>query len=107
MDIETVRNIIIEEIKKTEESIDEYKVLVQPIAPDNAYGRISRMDAIVRKSVSEELLRKAEERLSKLKTIETTIDTKDFGLCKRCKNPIPIMRILMVPESPYCINCVR
>lgn len=100
-----VKEKIIAEIKKTEKSILEYKEITKPIAPENAIGRVSRMDAINNKSVTEAALRQAEEKLSKLKYVLTQVEESDFGLCARCKRPIPVGRILLMPQSRYCINC--
>ena len=57
-----VQHIIKEEINKTTASIKHYKMLTKPIAPENAIGRISRMDAINNKSVNEAALIKAEQK---------------------------------------------
>ena len=43
--------IINDDIAKTESAIERYKELTKPIAPENAIGRVSRMDAINNKSV--------------------------------------------------------
>jgi len=110
MDEKTTNEIkekIITEIEKTEKSILEYKELTKPIAPENAIGRISRMDAINNKSVAEAALRKAEEKLNKLKYVQGQLDDKDFGLCLKCKKQIPIGRILLMPQSRYCVNCAQ
>lgn len=93
------------EIEKTEKSIIEYKEMTKPIAPENAIGRVSRMDAINNKSVAEAALRKAEEKLSKLKYVLTQVDEDDFGICVKCKKPIPLGRILLMPQSRHCVNC--
>lgn len=98
---------ISEEITKTTGHISDYKELTRPIAPDDAIGRVSRMDAINNKSVTEAALRKAEEKLSGLQHVQSKIDDPDFGLCARCSKPIPLGRILFKPESPYCVNCAR
>lgn len=95
------------EIAKTGQLIQDYKELTQPIAPDDAIGRVSRMDAINNKSVTEAALRKAEEKLTMLRHVKSKIDDPDFGLCARCHSPIPIGRILFKPESSYCVNCAR
>ena len=100
-----IKKKILAEIKKTSESIADYKEMTQPIAPENAIGRISRMDAINNKSVTEAALRKAEEKLGKLNYVLTKINDSDFGLCARCKQPIPLGRILMMPQSLYCVRC--
>lgn len=102
-----IKEKIIAEIDKTEKSIIEYKEITKPIAPENAIGRISRMDAINNKSVVEAALRQAEEKLEKLKYMLSQIGEKDFGLCTKCKKPIPIGRILLMPQSRHCVNCAN
>ena len=94
-----------QEIKKTTESINEYKQLNKPMAPDNAIGRVSRMDAINNRSVLNAALKKAELKLEKLKTVKREIGKQHFGLCLNCKNQIPIARLIIVPESKKCVNC--
>jgi len=104
---ENIKQTILDEISKTEKSIEEYKDMVKPISPDVAIGRISRMDAINNKSVMEASLRQAEEKLRNLNKVLSQIDSKEFGMCMKCKQPIPIGRILIRPESLYCVNCAR
>ena len=98
---------ILEEIKKTKKTIEDYSELTKPIAPDVAIGRVSRMDAINNKSVTEAALRKAKEKLENLQLVLTKIGKKDFGICMRCGSEIPLGRILFRPESLYCVNCAR
>ena len=100
-----IQHKIKEEIKNTMSSIAEYKELSKPIAPENAIGRVSRMDAINNKSVTELALRKAEEKLKKLKIVEKEMQKQNFGICIRCNNNIPIGRLLIIPESRKCVNC--
>ena len=100
-----IRAIIESEIDKTGKQITEYKELTKPIAPENSIGRISRMDAINNKSVTEAALRKAKEKFEKLKYALTKVDDDDFGLCFKCRQPIPVGRILIVPQSRTCVKC--
>ena len=93
------------EIKQTTLSVKEYSKLTKPIAPENSIGRVSRMDAINNKSVIEAALRKLEEKLGKLKFIKTQVYNNDFGICIKCNKEIPIERMLIVPESRFCVNC--
>ena len=102
---ESVRNQIEKEIDRTEKDIIEYKEDTKPIAPENAIGRISRMDAINNKSVMEAALRKAEEKLKSLKYLLGKVDDSDFGFCANCKNEIPLPRMLFMPQSAFCVNC--
>jgi DnaK suppressor protein len=102
---EEIRKLIEAEIEKTARLIDEYKALTKPIAPDVAIGRISRMDAINNKSVTEAALRQAEHKLDKLKYVLTTVGKEEFGVCLKCKKAIPLGRILIRPESQHCVQC--
>ncbi|MFN4762955.1 TraR/DksA family transcriptional regulator [Gillisia sp. Q332] len=94
-----------EEIKKTEAQIIEYRELTKPISPENAIGRVSRMDAINNKSINEAALRQVEQKLKDLQRVLEKAGSKDFGICLRCKKPIPIGRLMIRPESLYCVPC--
>ena len=65
------------------------------------------MDAINNKSVNQVALTNAETKLNNLKVALSNIDDVDFGICIRCKKPIPLGRILLMPQSITCVNCTR
>ncbi|WP_319590243.1 TraR/DksA C4-type zinc finger protein [uncultured Draconibacterium sp.] len=100
-----IRAQLIAEIAKTEKLIQEYSELTKPVEPENAIGRISRMDAINNKSVTEATLRKAKDKLEKLKFALSKVDDDDFGLCVKCKKSIPLGRILIMPQALTCVSC--
>ena len=93
------------EIPKLKKRIANYRELTKPIAPENAIGRVSRMDAINNKSVLENSLRNAEQKLAQLEKVADRIDDKDFGICAKCKTSIPIQRIMLQPQSRFCVKC--
>ena len=95
------------EISKTTKNIADYKDMTIPEALDCAVGRVSRMDAINNKSVTQAALRQAEEKLKKLNYVLSQVHKNNFGLCARCGKHIPIGRILLMPESVHCVNCAR
>ncbi len=49
--LKEIQQKLLSEIETTQLKVDEYTELCKPIAPANAIGRISRMDAINNKSV--------------------------------------------------------
>ncbi len=95
------------EIIKTKEKIVDYTEMSKAVSPDDAIGRLSRMDAINNKSVAESALHKAKEKLKKLEYVKTQIGKEGFGICKNCQSPIPVGRIIIRPESVYCVNCAE
>lgn len=107
MDTKELHRLFESEIVKTAKRVEQYETLAQPIAPDDSIGRVSRMDAINNKGVMDAALRKARERLEGLKRNLEKLGTKDFGVCVKCANKIPTERILLAPQSSFCVNCAR
>jgi DnaK suppressor protein len=107
MENNKIKEKILEEIAQTEKQITSYRENTKPVAPDTAIGRISRMDAIVNKSVLEASLSQAENRLVKLKYALSIVDSPDFGTCVACGEDIPVGRILIMPETMYCVKCAE
>ena len=104
-DLNMAKESIEKSIKETKKDISNLKELTKPISPENAIGRVSRMDAINNKSVNEAALRSAINKLNLLDSALQRINNKDFGLCIRCKNEIPIQRIILMPQSNRCVHC--
>ena len=94
-------------IARAEEDIEGYKSVTQPISPDNAYGRLSRMDAINNKAVMDNALRNTQEKLQQLKYMLQKLDADDFGQCVKCGNPIEPMRMIAMPQTAICVSCAK
>ena len=100
-----IENKINLELEETRRNIDSLSELAKPIAPDNAIGRLSRMDAIGTKSINEASLSRAKIKLEQLKSVLADLDDPDFGICIECDESIPIARIMLMPESRLCVRC--
>ena len=81
-----------------DERIEEYRELTKPIPPENAIGRVSRMDAINNRSVNEAALRTAEQQKADLlRALERLKDDK-FGLCQPVESASPLVGFCWSPE---------
>ncbi|MGE4423978.1 MAG: TraR/DksA family transcriptional regulator [Pseudodesulfovibrio sp.] len=97
-----------EEMDALRAEIPRLEEQVKPVAPDNAIGRISRMDTIVNQSVAEAQLSKARVRLARLEEALKRVDQdEEFGLCLDCGEPIPMARLKAMPETGYCVDCAE
>jgi DnaK suppressor protein len=105
MDKAEFQNVLQQEIGRTQATVEDLKRMTEPVAPDVAIGRISRMDAINNKSVSEAALRKAEEKLADLQRIQGRLDEDGFGVCRRCGASIPMQRLILMPHVQHCVHC--
>lgn len=103
---EGLRQAIEEEIGKCEENVGRLKEASKPVAPDNAIGRLTRMEAINSKHMAEANLASTKQRLQALKsTLQRLDNDPDFGLCIVCGEEIPEKRLLVRPESTKCVRC--
>tara|TARA_B100000989_G_scaffold107539_1_gene78804 strand:+ start:101 stop:430 length:330 start_codon:yes stop_codon:yes gene_type:complete len=107
MNKKKLKKAILVKIAQLETEIKEIKKLVAPIEPENAIGRISRMDAINNKTINDRLLRNAAEKLKKLKLALSRIGEPKFGFCALCEQAIQEARLMLTPESSLCISCAR
>lgn len=96
---------LMELIELQENEIAMLESMTQPISPENSIGRVSRMDAIQNKGISEASLRNKKSKLSKLKVALSKVDKDNFGVCSRCERPIQVARLMYMPESSRCLNC--
>jgi len=97
---------LIEEVKSIKEKIITFGKMSKPIAPDNAIGRLTRMEAINAKSINDANIRTAKIRLMKLEKALEGINDPDFGICQLCEKKIPLKRLMIVPESNVCVQCL-
>jgi DnaK suppressor protein len=89
-------------LKKFFAVMEESVNLLSPEGPDN---RISLRAMIKMKSADERELRFARVRLNKLESAFKKIDDPEFGTCFICEQPIPLARLLAVPETTRCVKC--
>lgn len=107
MDRNKIKEKLLQELNDTRKQVDRYRDLSKPIAPENAIGRVSRMDAINNKSVNEAALRKAQIKLRNIELALNRVDDADFGICVSCNQAIPEGRILLMPQTIRCVRCSR
>jgi DnaK suppressor protein len=98
---------IIEEISTQKHLIESFTETSKPIAPDNAIGRLTRMEAISSQGISEASLKSSKVKLKQLEKALEKIDLSEFGICIRCAKSIPQGRIMLMPESVVCVTCAE
>ena len=104
---EEIRQAIIGKIEDLKKSIDAFGDLSKPVAPDNAIGRLTRMEAINSRSINEASLAKAKQTLTALEKALDAIDEEEFGECLHCEEPIPYKRLMIMPEASLCVGCAE
>ncbi|HKJ46254.1 MAG TPA: TraR/DksA C4-type zinc finger protein [Balneolales bacterium] len=100
-----LRDIITEQISSTQEELKILIEMTRPVSPDNAIGRISRMDAINNKTINDAALRNQQKKLKKLERALERMNDKNFGKCMRCGEDIPFGRLKFMPHTTKCVKC--
>ncbi|MDZ7626393.1 MAG: TraR/DksA C4-type zinc finger protein, partial [Ignavibacteriaceae bacterium] len=102
-----LKQSIIEKIKELKEKIDLMEKENKPVAPDNAYGRLSRMEAIGSKAISDAALGDMKVTLQRLGYALTICDSPGYGTCTKCNQEIMFARLMAIPYATLCINCAQ
>lgn len=98
--------IILQQLTVLAETIQGLQAMDQPIPPDNAIGRLTRMDAINTRGANQQALKQTQLHHQQLQQALLRIDKDpDYGLCEECDEPIAIGRLKLVPEAMLCIEC--
>lgn len=101
----TLKTAIRRRMQELDGEIEMLKARAMPVAPDNAIGRLTRMDEIVNQGVNQIALTKAEQQSERLKKALSRSDREDFGVCEACLKAIPVPRMLAMPQAVHCVSC--
>ncbi len=104
---EEIRAAINAQMAGIRENLAAHKESSKPVEPDNAIGRLTRMEAIGARHISEASLDNASARLGRLENALKRLDTDDYGICSVCEEDIPFKRLMLVPESTRCVSCAE
>ena len=100
-----MKQLISSGIEVLKNNIAEMADSARPVSPDNAIGRLSRLEAMSSRKISEATLASLKSKLSRLEYLSTKIDDPDFGQCSMCGLQIPVKRLMAIPETTRCVQC--
>ncbi|MBT7609154.1 MAG: hypothetical protein HN576_05325 [Bacteriovoracaceae bacterium] len=99
------KDLIQKTMDEVSQEIINIKATTKPISPDNAIGRLSRMEALNEKSINEASQRNLEMRLLLLNQALKRLKDGEFGECLICEEDISEKRLKVMPEATQCISC--
>jgi DnaK suppressor protein len=68
-------------------------------------GRLSRMDAMQGQQMAQESDRRRQRQLAKIEGALRRIETRTFGVCSSCGEPIDPRRLWADPTFTRCVPC--
>ncbi len=102
-----LKKIIDGQIEELQEEIEAMKIALYPKKGNAPSDKVAHLYFKQEQSINIQRLEEATKRLNRLKNAYLKIDTKDYGICKECEEPIPLPRLELMPESLYCVACIQ
>ena len=102
-----IKHKILDTIKEIRVEIELMQDGYRPVAPDNAIGRLSRMEAIGSKAISDSVLKDKTVTLQRLEFALSNVDSSRYGICAKCDKEISVPRLMAIPYATLCINCAQ
>ena len=89
-----------------QQTLDQAKQSSETVELDQqAFGRVSRGDALQQQSMAIASLSQCQHRLREVLKALARIESEDYGFCLHCDNPIGYPRLKARPETPFCLGC--
>lgn len=77
----------------------------KPVDLDLPIGRLTRIDAIQMQAMAQMNRHQLEIRLKQVDASLMAFAQGSFGICRRCKKPVSLGRLEILPETPFCVEC--
>jgi len=108
MQAETLRTQLTGLVAELEHTLRASAESAAPVVLDqSSVGRLSRMDAMQQQAMAKATRHKAQLRLTQCKAALSAFDRDEYGLCRKCEEPIGYRRLCAKPEAPFCLECQR
>jgi len=93
--------------KEIREELNSSSSADSSIQPDNAIGRLTRMEAIQARSISDAGKTRQNKRLALIDRALASIIDGSYGSCSSCGGEIAEGRLEIRPESRLCVPCAK
>jgi DnaK suppressor protein len=105
---EELRGRLGEMVAELERGLDDSAGAAAPVVLDqSSVGRLSRMDAMQQQAMAKATREKARLRLGQCRVALSAFERGEYGLCRKCEEPIGYPRLSAKPEAPFCLECQR
>ena len=106
IDIETLRQVIIDEIVELDRLRGQARDSRAPVVLDQqSVGRLSRMDAMQQQAIHIANDTRRQHRYATLSAALKRMDDEDYGYCHQCDEMIDAGRLTIDPAAFLCVQC--
>jgi DnaK suppressor protein len=84
-----------------------FELQLRPIAPDCSLGDLLRSEMMHDQEVLNRAFLVAKKRYNRLLYVKEHLHDEGYGFCADCEDAIIFERLLLMPESRYCVSCAK
>jgi len=92
-------------IEAVEENISSLEFSIGQLPNPDDLERHARIDMMNYKRNCEAQIRAAIKKKKELDVAQKRVDSDDYGICIECDKPIEVQKLLLIPETFYCVQC--
>jgi DnaK suppressor protein len=96
-----------EQLEQLSREIAAMRPLLRPVATQCSKTDPQRAEQMQAQELIYKKLTIAEKRYNRLLYIQKKLDDEQYGLCKECDEAIAFERLLLLPETEYCVDCAN
>ncbi|MBW2380798.1 MAG: TraR/DksA C4-type zinc finger protein [Deltaproteobacteria bacterium] len=100
---DTLRQQLVELVAELEHTLRASADSASPVMLDQS--SVGRMDAMQQQAMAKATRQKSQLRLTHCKVALSSFDRNEYGLCRKCEEPIGYRRLSAKPEAPFCLEC--
>ena len=101
------KTIIEEQILTLENEIEAIKASIYPNRGEGTSDKVAHLNFKQEQHLHFQRYEEALKRLNRLKRARLKVETPEYGICEECEEEIPLARLELIPESRYCIECMK
>lgn len=101
------RSIIRQRLEAITAGLEAGAEATEPIAPDAAIGRLSRLDSMQMQQIALAGQRRLKEERARLQEAQRRIDAGTYGRCPLCGDDIAGERLEYQPDAVTCVPCLQ
>ncbi len=106
-DKKALKSLIEDQIKSLSIEVALTKEALYPKRGDGPSDKVAHLNFKLDQSIHIQRYEELTKRLNRLKSAYLRIDRADYGICQECEEEISLERLKLMPESRYCVECMK
>jgi len=105
--LERQRQVLLTRAQEIDAQIARSLDTTPAVAPDDAIGRLTRVDAVQAGFISDEVRRQISAERARIERALRQVDEGTYGICRACDADLSEARLTARPDATLCVPCAE